>query len=49
MTLASGWKRNPALLLAIVIPLFLAIAVVGSAYGNEPIVKQMPNGCPPSC
>ena len=34
MTLAIVWRRNPALLLAIVIALFLAVAVVGSAYGN---------------
>ena len=49
MTLAIAWKRNPSLLLAIVIALFLAIAVVGSAYGNGQTPQVMPTGCPPSC
>jgi len=52
MTLAIAWKRNPALLVAIIIALFLAVAVVGSAYGNGqlPLIgHNAPTGCPPSC
>ena len=53
MTLAIVCRRNPALLLAIVIALFLAVAVVASAYGNGqvPILehKAAPVGCPPTC
>jgi hypothetical protein len=49
MTLAIAWKRNPALLLAIIVALLLAVAVVGSAYGNGRALQVMPHACPPLC
>ena len=50
MTLAIAWKRNPALLVALIIALLLAVAVVGNpGDGQAPTNVVMPHACPPLC